>query len=1417
MKKISNTGSNNAKVYFISLFLIVLSFGLNAQSKFNFDIHIAPASANWCFGQNLVLTSISIHEKIGSPNAFGYTGAGDSNIVVIYPPSGFNFAQGSPSIVCYPSSNDIYPAPEIHASNSLTAITLSFKTNKIINRDSIVLGNIVIVPKQIPAGDSYGNAIRVTYDTCGDGNTTADKTFNFSGYNMGAPSVTLSHAASDTAYCEVDELVHFSASVSGNTGTGCGYSIVYLMGYKNGGNPYILAMYTGNFNSTAINTMDISTAKLDASYDSVRLALRKGSVSVYSNSLSVGIDDSKPNLDVEFVEVESVFSFTNTSTKTFDVNSGDVLLYNLLEPSITEDNIYDFSRPISLMYFENDTSTYFVYSHYSSYSNEDFMFRFEFDDGGRYQGLLNQYKSEYLSSYCSDYTSPPPAFYYTYCGILTHETFMNTLYFSPDASWIDFSDSTAIIYKELHEVEAYSKYCPIVDTFNIIVLPKPINIPTELCASDTTTYEIRVSKTIPDGYPMTTKFLNFVIDDKVYDTIDSISRFDENAFYYNFKPSEYFAKHAGSGDKKLMVNFKSQGQFIDTNNVVRTIRIDATSTDIYATNYDDFELNGLESVLCYNPIDTFRLTSNYTIDSLKSKSGATYKTYSGSAIDLYLKPSTAYDYYSTWPDPITDSLYLYFKDLNGCYGNDTLYYDIKPAPRIDFDTSNMCIDRYVIFNSESSEAGTDDTLSIYTWNFGDGTTYVSNPDSSNNIPHSFDKGTTTGTNQVPRHKYSLSGEYGVILKIETTEGCEDTVKKTIRVEDVPEPNFEYSHTGLEQNTVEFTNLSVPSDFPTDYTYSWDFDDSHTAQTSDLATPVENTYGQHGIYNVILRATTTNGCTADSIKKVPVFPYVEVTDNTLVSYSFSEGDGWYASKDFDRGTSSGWHLAQVTDNWMDDKHYGGEMWLTGTPEEAIDNEAGWIESPCFDFRSLSFPMISLDIYESLETGRDGAVLQYTFDDGVTWKRLGNMGIGANWYDRDGVYSNPGVNDGGVNVGSLAWSKDTTAWVTARYPLDNIKQESQGAGACVRFRIAYNSNDYHDTAYAGFAVDNFFIGKRKRIVLLEQFINSAFEDANPSREKVNLAQLDDFVDNHLEEVVDIRYHMANSYIEDPLYKTLNNWWDNSARAWEYGAESYGPMWVMDGSAIQSAIWNVSQNVTYEEALEKRALIDPSFDIDTVWTKLHGGSLQISASIKKINAHVDEKLGAHDHKVRFAIVQKYFTEYQGETHRNVLVDLLPNGVGNVVETFYAPYPVGSTDTVTATWTPAIKTAGNNYRLVIYIQGRYNYDEVEQVWFRDLKKSEVPQTTTGVHIPIASGNGFTIYPNPVTDNMQVIMPDGFGNGTSWSIYSMSGQIVSSGMFYGSGNQETISSQELGKGFYVLLLTNKEGVQISSKFSKER
>jgi hypothetical protein len=116
---------------------------------------------------------------------------------------------------------------------------------------------------------------------------------------------------------------------------------------------------------------------------------------------------------------------------------------------------------------------------------------------------------------------------------------------------------------------------------------------------------------------------------------------------------------------------------------------------------------------------------------------------------------------------------------------------------------------------------------------------------------------------------------------------------------------------------------------------------------------------------------------------------------------------------------------------------------------------WVESPVFDFSTVTNPKMLFDLKHSLHSS-DYFQVQYSTNGGATWTQLGN-GSDPYWYNSTNWWRN-----------SLSTPLDE--WTTHEFPLCNLIGEP-----CVKFRF-YGRPFYSEPTYTGyhyFAFDNFHI--------------------------------------------------------------------------------------------------------------------------------------------------------------------------------------------------------------------------------------------------------------------------------------------------------------------------------------------------------
>jgi PKD repeat protein len=130
----------------------------------------------------------------------------------------------------------------------------------------------------------------------------------------------------------------------------------------------------------------------------------------------------------------------------------------------------------------------------------------------------------------------------------------------------------------------------------------------------------------------------------------------------------------------------------------------------------------------------------------------------------------------------------------------------------------------------------------------------------------------------------------------------------------------------------------------------------------------------------------------------------------------------------------------------------------------DNELAWLQSPCFDFTNIQHPYVLFRFFLNTEKHYDGATLQYTTDNGISWITVGDIYdpmncFNWNWYNASAIkYLNNGV----------GWS-GSTYWIWANHTITSIAGKSN-----VRFRFLFGAGSINNH-YNGFAVDDFYTGE------------------------------------------------------------------------------------------------------------------------------------------------------------------------------------------------------------------------------------------------------------------------------------------------------------------------------------------------------
>lgn len=205
----------------------------------------------------------------------------------------------------------------------------------------------------------------------------------------------------------------------------------------------------------------------------------------------------------------------------------------------------------------------------------------------------------------------------------------------------------------------------------------------------------------------------------------------------------------------------------------------------------------------------------------------------------------------------TDGQYtvtLEAKSSAGCTDDISKTVTVYALPTASFTATNECLGDDMTTTNLSSGA------SSYAWTFGDG---------------------NSSTSTAPTHNYATSGSYTVSLTATSSNSCTDNMSRSVTIYSLPAASFSAAAV-CEGTATSFTNSTSGTN-----TYVWNFGDG---TSSSLASP-SKTYTAYGRYDVILTATSSNGCVdADTnrvtINEQPVAAFTATTECSGDSTSFT---------------------------------------------------------------------------------------------------------------------------------------------------------------------------------------------------------------------------------------------------------------------------------------------------------------------------------------------------------------------------------------------------------------------------------------------------------------------------------------------------------------------------------------------------
>ncbi|HMY94645.1 MAG TPA: PKD domain-containing protein, partial [Cyclobacteriaceae bacterium] len=729
----------------------------------------------------------------------------------------------------------------------------------------------------------------------------------------------------------------------------------------------------------------------------------------------------------------------------------------------------------------------------------------------------------------------------------------------------------------------------------------------------------------------------------------------------------------------------------------------------------------------------------------------------------------------------------------------------SPIATID-NLTNNCIASSILFKDASTLPPTpfpnNPATWSYRWDFGDG---------------------QFGTLKNQPHPYSASGVYNVQLTVTTgpTQSCSGSTSLVIRVGDVPVVDFAWSAICTNDNT-KFQDETDPGSVSTIDNYAWDFGDgftlsgppagiippgTHGGSTFGTYDKPEHNYSTPGSKNVVLSVTTNDGCNNSKPKTISILVSGStVTPDAITPYSnnFEVADSEWIPEGFEISTNpdvfsnASWQFGVPTGiviNPTVDPTTTSAWWTGANSNSYYASEESAVNGPCFDLRSLSRPMVTLDYWSDAEQNLDGAALQYSTDGGLNWSIVGPLASspneGINWYAGQTVQSNPGRQP----FGSNGWTGKLSNWKNGRFNLDMIPQAERDQ---VRLRVAFSSNNTNDPSktFDGFAFDNVFIGERRRNVMVEYFTNAGINaSTNTYFDNLYSAQFTGPLPKDSSDFFKIQYHIANPS-DDPINQ--DNPIDPAARSLFYGI-SQPPSAIMDG--ILGNYYGTTFNGNYlsitEEQLERRALEDPLFDI-----KLD--TLAATSTTIKFHAEFTYKHPTLAFSTPVTVHVALVEDNVGSPpQRNVLRKFM---LGTEGVTLNLPWTFNHTEVIDRDLEidAPIGTNNSNLYLIAFIQDkRFDSKIIHQAIKIKLSK-KTQAIITGTDDPIFEQvKNMAVYPNPATRYVNFATEAPLTRDYQYSIIDQRGITVMSGNL---NRDLTIPQQveisNIADGVYVVLIS---------------
>ncbi len=561
----------------------------------------------------------------------------------------------------------------------------------------------------------------------------------------------------------------------------------------------------------------------------------------------------------------------------------------------------------------------------------------------------------------------------------------------------------------------------------------------------------------------------------------------------------------------------------------------------------------------------------------------------------------------------------------------------------------------------------------------------------------------------------------------------------------------------------------------------------------------------GEYEVWMTLNSNTNCIDSISRTITILELLDISNEGL-SFDYENGDQGWLGEYLDVGaeydsSSTAWEVgkeANPVDN-VNESSY----WITTLGGSYPSNKESALYSPAFDISSIESPTVSFDHFRDLDNV-DGVVLEFSYDDGLSWNVLGDWDnqtgtkTGYEWYNTQQITILP--QEG--NVDRDGWNGSSGNWVfTANKIPDSLKQKD-----AVRFRFLFASDPGTKTK-AGFAFDNFRIYNKQKNVLIEQF--SSLDQSESESANASIQQL--VVGEASSDAIWVNYYSDQITKGDALSE--RNRTAPGARMSYYGISRL-PNSALNGIAVgdpglevidsEDQKWHINQ-------YNGISLEDPDFEImDPVFS---GDENEINAVVSF--EALDSITNDREISFRFVIIEKEVT-VDGKIYQNVVRKMLPSASGF---TALGPIDKGDADfsVISGSGTelmsdfeiswdiPRYVTAENgNLALVVFVQQDLEGEtKVLQAKEFQINGKSTPEPDAILSNRLSDIDQFTVYPNPADKSFFIQFENPVSETMGWKLFDQTGREAMIGTVREGELELEILSNELPSGIYVIQFYN--------------